>query len=117
MEIKPFQAEYLEEAAGLFVHKFKRQRLDAPALPAQMEEPWLVKNMLAELMSTCPGAIAVEGGRLLGYLGWYQVENFRGTPRRGAHSSEWAHSAREGCEPEVYRALYSSAAAQWADAG
>lgn len=95
--------------AALFIENFKQLRGSVPILPDLMEDPRRVVDMLAHL----PGIAAYEGDQVVGYLGWYLVDGFRGTERKGAYCPEWGHSARDA---SVYRALYRAAAQQWAAA-
>jgi GNAT superfamily N-acetyltransferase len=58
--------------------------------------------------------LAVEDGRLAGYLAWWEIDGFRGSGRRGAYVPEWAHGALQGRRAAIYRALYRAASAEWA---
>ncbi len=117
MNTTPIRREYLAQAAALFVQGYRRQRLAVPVLPDLMEDTARVEAMLARLMESCPGVAALEGDRLVGYMGWFLVERFRGTERRGAYCPEWGHAVVEEAGDGVYRAMYRSAAAQWSAAG
>jgi GNAT superfamily N-acetyltransferase len=114
-QITCFDKDYLPEAAALFVRNFRKLRLSVPEAPSLMEEPERVTTMLAELFASCPGVMALDQGRLLGYMGWFIVDEFRGTDRKGAYCPEWGHAAAEGIQSNVYRAMYRLAAEQWAD--
>ena len=61
--------------------------------------------------------MAVENEGLAGYLSWWVVDRFRGSPRRGAYVPEWAHGALPGREARAYRALYRAAATEWTATG
>ncbi|HZW05198.1 MAG TPA: GNAT family N-acetyltransferase [Anaerolineaceae bacterium] len=117
MHVTPFQPEVLPQAADLFVRNFKALRREMPLLPDTLEHPDEVLPRLMELFSACPGAFAFEADRLVGYLGWYVIDQFRGTDRRAAYCPEWAHAAEPGMKPAVYRALYRAASARMAAAG
>lgn len=117
MNILPFQKEHIPEAAGLFIQNFKKLRRAAPLLPDCLEDPRRVGELLENLLTYSGGVAAFENGRMAGCLGWWLVDNFRGTPRRGAYCPEWAHTTLEEGRPAIYRALYRSAAAQWLDSG
>lgn len=114
MEITTFKAEYLPEMAALFVASFQRLRAQVPLLPDAMEKPSAVMDALRRLFAASPGVVALKEGKVVGYLGAYLVDEFRGTERRAAYVPEWGHAATS---PQVYRALYSQAAALWYDAG
>lgn len=117
MEITPFRQEFIPDAAALFVQNFKALRQRLPALPDTMEKIENVAERLAGMMTSCPGVAALEGDRLVGYLGWYLIDHFRDTARKAAYCPEWGHGALEGAKMPIYRALYRAASTQWAAAG
>jgi GNAT superfamily N-acetyltransferase len=110
LEIRPYQPDDLPEMAALFVENFKQLRGSVPILPNGMEDLQHVVEMLAYL----PGVVGREGDQVVGYLGWWLVDAFRGTARKGAYCPEWGHGAADAA---IYRALYRAAAEQWAAAG
>ncbi|MAT99719.1 MAG: hypothetical protein CL608_21475 [Anaerolineaceae bacterium] len=117
MKVISWQHEHTAEAAALFVQNYHQQRLLVPVLPDIMTDVEQVAARLEQLLRTSSGVKALENGRLLGYLAWYLVPNFRKTPRLGAYVPEWGHGAVEEGKAAIYRALYRAAAAQWAAAG
>lgn len=117
MKIFEFCPNHLPDAAALFVENYRRQRQRVPVLPGHMAEVDQVVGKLAHLLNFSAGVVAVGNGRLLGYLAWYLVPNFRATPRRGAYVPEWGHATVDEGKTAIYRALYRAAAAQWAAAG
>lgn len=117
MKIYPFDLRYLPQAAELFVYNLAALRRVVPSLSDRLERPDLVTTELAQLFQRCPGVMAVEDGRLAGYLGWFIVERFRGSERRGAYVPEWGHAALAERRADIYRALYRAAAEQWSAAG
>ncbi|MBK8905297.1 MAG: GNAT family N-acetyltransferase [Anaerolineaceae bacterium] len=117
MKITKFHREHVVEAAALFVENYRRQRQIVPVLPGLMAEVVPVAERLTRLLDVSSGVVAVENGRLLGYLAWYLVPNFRDTPRRGAYVPEWGHATVDDGKTAIYRALYRAAAGQWAAAG
>jgi GNAT superfamily N-acetyltransferase len=117
MEITPFRSDYSLDAAALFVQNYKALRRSVPVLPALMEHCDGVADRLDRLMRSRPGVAALEGGRLVGYMGWYMFYNCRETGRRAAFCPEWAHGAADSARPAIYRALYRAASAQWAAEG
>ncbi len=117
MMIIHFEHESVNEAAALFGQIYRRQRLTVPDLPDTMAHAEHVVNRLTQLLQVSSGVAAVENGRLLGYLAWYLVPNFRGTSRLGAYVPEWGHAVVAEGKTAVYRALYRAAAAQWSAAG
>lgn len=117
MKITEFKREHVAEAAALFVENYQRQRQVVPVLPGLMAEAAQVVERLTRLLNVSSGVVAVENGRLLGYLAWYLVPHFRDTFRRGAYVPEWGHAVMDEGKMSVYQALYRAAAGQWAAAG
>lgn len=117
MEISPFQKEYLSEASALFVQNLAKLRQVVPVLPDVMENVDHITHLLERLMYVCPGVVALDHGRVVGYIGWYLVNHFRDTDRKAAFCPEWAHTAAENDTTAIYRAMYRAASAQWAEAG
>lgn len=114
-EIVPLQPEYSRAAAEIFVHQYAKQRQAVPILPENFLDVERIDGMIAGL---APNAIAaLQNGRLAGYMGWYIVNGFRNTSRRGAYCPEWGHAVADSSFPAAYQALYTAAAARWAQAG
>jgi ribosomal protein S18 acetylase RimI-like enzyme len=114
MEIAAFKTDYFPEMAALFVENFKRLRQSVPLLPDLLESQDRVIPMLRDWLAGCPGVVALDGGKVVGYLGWFLVDAFRGTERRGAYVPEWGHAA---LDPVTYRVMYRAAAIHWREAG
>lgn len=117
LEIVPFRQELLPVAAALFQQEVEQLRRCVPALPAQVADLPTVIARLTQMMKVCPGVMAVVEDEVVGYLGWWIVEQFRGTARRGAYCPEWAHGAQAEHKQAIYQALYRAAAMQWAQHG
>lgn len=116
MKISAFEARYRDQAADLFVQNFKSLRRAVPALPDRLEWPAEISLKLDYLFQHCPGVIALEDDRLVGYLGWFVADHFRGTDRTGAYVPEWGHATIGDRSLEIYRTLYRAAAEQWSAA-
>ena len=87
-----------------------------------MQDTSLVVAMLQGLSRAAPVFAAFDDDRLCGFLGGYLVENFRDSGRKTAYVPEWAHATaafpgNESLRPQIYRALYRSAAQSWFEAG
>lgn len=116
-QVIPFREEFLSEAAALFIANYKIQRQAVPILPDMMEEPERVVSMLKDLFQATQGIAAVENGRLTGYMGWFLIDGFRNTDRKGAYCPEWGHAVDEGSAASTYLAMYRAAAGLWHSAG
>jgi GNAT superfamily N-acetyltransferase len=117
VEITAVKKDYLPEMAALFVQNFRKLRTKVPMLPDLLEDSERIVGMLENMRNGCPGVAALDNGRVTGYMMWYLVDHFRNTARKGAYCPEWGHATIEELRPEVYRAMYRTAANQWADAG
>ena len=113
IQIIPFREEFLGEAAALFSANYRKQRQATPILPEGMEEPRGVTDRLRNLLHHTPGMVAVQNGRLVGYMGWYLIDHFRNMDRKGAYCPEWGHAVVEGAAGSIYQAICREAAAQW----
>jgi ribosomal protein S18 acetylase RimI-like enzyme len=117
LKIIPFEQKFLPEAASLFIQNFRALRRAVPVLPDNFEDPVRVTKQLVSLFAHCPGAVALEDGRLAGYLGWHLLSDFRQTGRKAAYCPEWGHAAAAENQARIYRALYRTASAAWFEAG
>jgi GNAT superfamily N-acetyltransferase len=117
MEIIPFDKQYITPAARLFVQNLESLRQAVPVLPGVMQDTVVVANKLERLLKGASGIVALEEGRLVGYMAWLVIDNFRDTQRRGAYCLEWAHGAAPNHKSAIYNAMYRSASSQWAAAG
>ena len=115
MDLHPFTPNYLPAAVELFAANFRRLRQDVPALPATLEDEARIERKLRRLVETQPGVVALEGERLVGYLAYMLLDNFRDAGRRAAYSPEWGHAAAPGYQAQAYRRMYRDAAARWAE--
>jgi GNAT superfamily N-acetyltransferase len=117
MKIAAFREDYVSEAAALFAQSYQKQRLATPILPDLMADRGRMSDMLHRLLRASPGVIALEEDRLVGYMGWFYVDGFRDTDRKGAYVPEWGHSCAEEGKAKIYQAMYRVAAEQWVAAG
>ncbi len=117
MDILPFNPTYLPEAAALFIENFQHLRQTIPLLPDLMEDSQRVTRKLEILFKYNPGIMAVDQGKLVGYLGWFLVNRFRDTDRKGAYVPEYGHAAITERKAAIYRAMYRAAGEMWAKAG
>ena len=117
MELQSFTPQYLPAAAELFLQNFRRLRQSVPALPAALDNEGLVAGKISRLVEAHPGVVALEEGRLVGYLTYMVLDDFRDTGRRAAYCPEWGHAAAAPYQAHAYRRMYREAAAQWAVQG
>jgi GNAT superfamily N-acetyltransferase len=113
-EILPFDENHLTDAGRLLAERHRRHRLAQPLLPKRFEDPDVARAEVDSLWSSedASGAVAVVGGRAVGYL--------LGAPKSlGVWGPNvWVDSAGHAAESaETLRDLYGLAAARWADEG
>jgi GNAT superfamily N-acetyltransferase len=115
IEVERLDADRVPDAAALFVREFGRLRQEVAVLSDRLENAALVCEKLRAMGAR--SLMAVENGRLVGYLAWWVIDNFRGSGRKGAYVPEWAHGAVAGRQRDAYRALYRTASGEWTATG
>jgi GNAT superfamily N-acetyltransferase len=113
----PLLLSHLKDAAALFASNFRSLRASVPILPPAFEDPAIVLPKLEHLLEHSAGVAFMDGETLVGYLAWWEVDDFRGAGRRAAYAPVWAHSARREIFSTVYTALYSEASDAWFQQG
>ena len=113
LEIHPFADEHLDEAARLLAARHARHRAAEPLLSATYEAPGAARTAVEEawLAEGASGAVALQDGRLVGYL--------VGAPRAPAWGPNvWVETAGHAVEEaETLRDLYAAAAGPWVKTG
>jgi GNAT superfamily N-acetyltransferase len=115
LELRPFADEHLEAAGKLLAARHRRHRTTEPLLPAQYEDADAARAEVeaAWRREDASGAVALHGGRLVGYLvGAPDDEEHWGGP------NAWVAAAGHAVEEaEVARDLYALAAERWVEEG
>ena len=114
LEIRPFSAEFVPAAGELLAARHRAHRAVEPLLPPRYEEPAAAAAEVQALADGdgVSGAVALRGGRLVGYL----VGAPRPNPVWGEHV--WVELAGHAVEEaEDLRDLYAAAAAEWVERG
>jgi len=117
MELQSFTPNYLPAAVELFRQNFRRLRQSVPVLPATLDDAGLIAGKIKRLLDSHPGVVALEEGRLVGYLAYMVINDFRDAGKRAAYCPEWGHAAAAPYQAAAYRRMYRAAAAQWAAQG
>jgi hypothetical protein len=111
LAIIPLEDRHLEDAAALFIARFRALREQVPCLPTRYQEPGTLLPMLNRLANQGPGAVAIQAGRLVGFLAGYALPEFRG--KRSTFSPEWANAAELEDSRRIYDELYAYLSARW----
>ena len=114
IDVIPFDQSHVPDAGRLLAARHRRHRQVEPLLPARYEEPAEAQDAVAAAFAAdkASGAVAIRGGRMVGYL--------LGAPKpRGPWGANvWVESAGHAVEDaEDARDLYAVAATRWVDEG
>ena len=114
LELRPFADDHLEDAGELLAARHRRHRAAEPLLPERYEDADAARAEVEAIWRKegAAGAVALEGGRLVGYL--------LGAPGDDAlwGPNEWVEPAGHAVEePEVVRDLYAAVADRWLEEG
>jgi GNAT superfamily N-acetyltransferase len=115
-EVIPFDRSHAPDAAELVRVEIDRLRSAVPVLADSMTRPDIAER-LDWLVERRSGLAAIRNGRLIGFLGWLTVDDFRGTGRRAAYCPAWAHAATDRDRERIYPLLYRAASREWTAAG
>jgi GNAT superfamily N-acetyltransferase len=115
IEILPLEQGHLEDAAALACARYRVLRKQVPLMPSRFQEQDSILPQLRDLAGQAPGVVAIQGGRLAGFLVAYQFPDFRG--KRAVYAPEWANGAEMDDSRRIYETLYAALSAQWVDAG
>ena len=112
LEIRPFSAAHVPQAAALAAEEYARARRAFPLLPPVDAAGVFCR----ELSSLClPLSVAaLEEGRLKGFLCCEEPRKAYFGTADGIYSPLWAHGAES---PAVWQTLYTAAARLWAENG
>ena len=114
MQIIEFSREWIPAARELILSNYLEERAAVPALPEHVKIP-----PLERLTENGLSVVAVENGRLRGFLGAYGpwAPVFCTPDTRGVFSPLHAHAVEKEERVRVLRRLYQAAAERWARAG
>jgi GNAT superfamily N-acetyltransferase len=110
VEIVDLGTRHIPAAAELVAARVRRLRAEVPILPGHWAAADAWEAPLRSLTEGAGGCAAVDGDRLLGFMG---AERFGDADRRRAWCPEWMHAAtREGGRAILER-LYREAGRRW----
>jgi GNAT superfamily N-acetyltransferase len=114
LELLPFDESHVPDAGRLLANRHRAHRRAEPLLPARHEDSVVCADEVSAALALedASGAVAVRGGRVVGYL--------LGAPKSADAwgPNVWVESAGLAAEEaEDLRDLYAAAAARWVDEG
>jgi GNAT superfamily N-acetyltransferase len=112
--VAPLLEEHAEPAARLVRERVALLRRQVPELSDSCGSPETLAARIARLADRGPGAVALEAGRLVGFIGAFPLR-FGG--RSSLLSPEWGNGVTPGLETgtarRVREALYADVAREW----
>lgn len=115
LEITTLQEKHLEDAAALVSARFMSLRQRVPVLPRRYEQTQAILPMLSRLGEKSPGVVAIQSGRLVGFLVGMVIPMLLG--KRTAYSPEWANGADLEDSRRIYGEMYARLSARWVGDG
>ena len=115
IQVAQFAEKHLEDAAALFAQRYRQARELDPFLAPDYESSSVLLPRLKRLVDAVPGVAVLQGGRLVGFLAAYWLDELRG--ERAVYSPEWANAADVDNARRIYQAMYAELAAGWVKAG
>lgn len=109
--IEPFEEKHIEDAARLFAKRYRLEREHMHLLPSRYEDCSAVVPLLRDQINRTPGVVAIEDGRISGYLIGQLFLSWRG--RRGVFVPFWAHSGEGESREKIYQQMYAHISSEW----
>jgi len=113
--VVPLKKEHLTDAAALVSRRYEGLREQVPTLPPRYAEIDTLLPLLQDISVAGPGVVAIDRGRLTGFLAGWLIPSFRG--KRSAFSPEWANGADLADSQHIYAEMYTHLAATWVAEG
>lgn len=110
-ELRPFEEKYIEDSAKLFAERYRTERKYMSLLPARYENYNTTLPLLDEQIKKTPGVVAIENGKLTGYLIGRSLPLWRG--RRSVFVPFWSHSVEGENRKKTYQQMYASLSSEW----
>ncbi len=111
LKTEALRQEHVEDSAALFAARYRAGREVVASLPRRYEEGNSVLPQLRNLGGRTPGVVAIQEGRLCGFLLGQVIPSWRG--KRAIYCPEWAHAAEPESQHEIYRSMYAHLCHRW----
>jgi GNAT superfamily N-acetyltransferase len=113
-DILPFSVAHIDEAAALLARRHEAHRRREPRLPEKYASTAGTKPLIEALLAKGDGVVAVEDGRVAGYLLSHADLDWGGRARLVPMEG---HAVDHADAVEVYREMYTAASPAWNAAG
>ncbi len=110
-KIESFEEKYVEDAAKLFAERYRAEREYLPLLPSRYTNYNAIVPFLSGQIKKTPGVVALNNGKLTGYLIGQSLHFWRG--RRSVFVPFWAHSVEGENRKEIYQQMYAYLSSEW----
>ena len=116
ISVEPFEERHLCAASQIFAAKYQVLRQENGLLPAPFQDATVIQAMLARTIREHPGAVAIKGQRVVGYLtGISRISTLKGAAS-GVYVPVWGHCVENPNDIEaVYAALYTQMSVEWVE--
>lgn len=111
LRIDRFEPIHIEAAARLVSARYRELLAKVPFLPAKYAEEATLGGLLADLLRSGSGAVAICDGTISGFLAAWDRLSIAG--RQSAFCPEWASGASGENGRRVIEALYTELAPHW----
>jgi hypothetical protein len=91
--------------------QYKALRGRIPVLPVRYQAVDPILDLLRDLSGEADGVVAVQDGRLVGFLIGLVIPEFMG--KRSAYSPVWANAAAPGDSRRIYEEMYTRLSDRW----
>jgi GNAT superfamily N-acetyltransferase len=111
LEVVAFEEKHLEDATALVAARYRDLSARNPLAPARYGDVDILYPLLKRLTSANPGVVALDDGKLVGFLSAWMIPSWRG--QASVISPEWGNGALLEDARRIYQALYTRLASFW----
>jgi len=115
LEIVSLGEKHLEAAAALAARRYEALRGTVPCMPSRYGDIDVILPMIHDLAGRELGVVALDDGRLVGFLLSLDIGTWRGV--RSVLSPEYANGAELENSRRIYAEMYARLSARWVAEG
>ncbi len=116
IKIKKINENYIRGAAELVLAAYREEREMIPYLPLENDYLEMFKESIRDLFSNGSGIVAVNRGKVVGFLAGFEIKEFFGNCK-GIYCPVYGHGAIVSNRERVYQEMYKYAAELWIQKG